>query len=212
MPTSLKISALAAAAALTAALAGCSTGGGSPSTPAASSSPASAATLVQRAHHEHGLLIYGNIPIQYLQPVIAAFNQLYPSIKVSETDLDDNAVFTKYEAEAAQGARTADLLIASAPAAWVQAEQNGVSAGVTHRVDQRAAPCIAPVRPRMKHEQRLRRGRHQHLADILELAHQPLACHWIVLCNRQPRYVDSQQPLHESFPFTRSVGTDYYVL
>ena len=131
MPTSLKISALAAAAALTAALAGCSTGGGSPSTPAASSSPASAATLVQRAHHEHGLLIYGNIPIQYLQPVIAAFNQLYPSIKVSETDLDDNAVFTKYEAEAAQGARTADLLIASAPAAWVQAEQNGVSAGVT---------------------------------------------------------------------------------
>src|SRR6266481_8011754 len=131
MPTSLKISALAAAAALAAALTGCSTGAGSPSTPAASSSPASAATLVQQAHHEHGLLIYGNIPIQYLQPVIAAFNQMYPFIKVSETDLDDNAVFTKYEAEAAQGARTADLLIASAPAAWVQAEQNGVSAGVT---------------------------------------------------------------------------------
>jgi iron(III) transport system substrate-binding protein len=40
-------------------------------------------------------------------------------------------VFSKYEAEAAQGARTADLLIASAPASWVQAEQNGVSAGVT---------------------------------------------------------------------------------
>jgi iron(III) transport system substrate-binding protein len=46
-------------------------------------------------------------------------------------DLSDNVVFSKYEAEAAQGARTADLLIASAPASWVQAEQNGVSAGVT---------------------------------------------------------------------------------
>jgi iron(III) transport system substrate-binding protein len=46
-------------------------------------------------------------------------------------DLSDNVVFSKYEAEAAQGARTADLLIASAPASWVQAEQNGVSADVT---------------------------------------------------------------------------------
>jgi iron(III) transport system substrate-binding protein len=132
MPASLKIGALAAAVALTAALTSCSTGGGSPAASSSvSSSPASAATLVQRAHHEHGLVIYGNIPVQYLQPVITVFNRQYPFIKVSETDLDDNAVFSKYEAEAAQGARTADLLIASAPAAWVQGEHNGVSAGVT---------------------------------------------------------------------------------
>ena len=131
MPASLKTSAVAAMAAVTAALAGCSTGGGSTSTPPASSSPASPATLVQRAHHEHGLVIYANIPIQYFKPVFTAFQQRYPFIKISETDLDDNVVFTKYEAEAAQGARTADLLIASAPASWVQAEQNGVSANVT---------------------------------------------------------------------------------
>jgi len=47
------------------------------------------------------------------------------------TTLDDNTVFSKYEAEAAQGARPADLLVASAPASWVQAEQNGVSANFT---------------------------------------------------------------------------------
>jgi iron(III) transport system substrate-binding protein len=131
VPTSLKISGLAAAVALTAALASCSTGGGSSSSPAVSSSPASASTLKQQAQAEHGLVIYANAPSQYFQPVVAAFNKQYPFIKVSVADLSDNVVFSKYEAEAAQGARTADLLIASAPASWVQAEQNGVGAGVT---------------------------------------------------------------------------------
>ena len=64
----------------------------------------------------------------------------------------------------------------------------------------------------MKHEQRLRRGRHQHLADVLELAHQSLACQWIVLCHRQPRYVDSQQPLHESLTFHEIVNRYYYIV
>ncbi len=131
MPASHKISALAVAAAVTAALTGCSTGGGSTSPPAASSSPTTIASLTQQARGEHGLVIYGNAPTQYFQPVITAFNKVYPRIKVAETTLADNTVFSKYEAEAAQGARTADLLVASAPASWVQAEQNGVSASVT---------------------------------------------------------------------------------
>lgn len=131
MPTLLKISGLAVAVALTAAVASCSTGGGSTSSSAATSSPASASTLKQQARTEHGLVIYANAPGQYFQPVVAAFNKQYPFIKVSVADLSDNVVFSKYEAEAAQGARTADLLIASAPASWVQAGQNGVSAGVT---------------------------------------------------------------------------------
>ena len=133
MPASLKISGLAAAVAVTAALTSCSTGGGSSSSSAVSSAPASASplsTLKQQAQREHGLVIYANAPAQYFQPVIAAFNKQYPFIKVSPADLNDNVVFSKYEAEAAQGARTADLLVASAPASWVQAEQNGVSAGV----------------------------------------------------------------------------------
>jgi iron(III) transport system substrate-binding protein len=94
-------------------------------------SPESTAALAQKAQGEKGLVIYGNVPGQYFKPVFDAFNKQYPNIKVSETDLDDNTVFSKYEAEAAQGARTADMLVASAPASWVQAEQNGVSADVT---------------------------------------------------------------------------------
>jgi iron(III) transport system substrate-binding protein len=131
VPAWQKFSALAAMAALAAVMTGCATGGGSPSTPAASASPETALNLKQQAQREHGLVIYGNAPTQYFQPVIAAFNKQYPFIKVSETTLADNTVFSKYEAEAAQGARTADLLVASAPASWVQAEQNGVTAGFT---------------------------------------------------------------------------------
>lgn len=112
---------------------GCAAGG-SPS-PASSgtgsASPASVASLKHQAAGEKGLVIYANVPPQYFQPVIAAFNKVYPGIRVSETDFNDNTVFSKYEAEAAQGARTADLLVASAPASWVQAEQNGVTASVT---------------------------------------------------------------------------------
>jgi iron(III) transport system substrate-binding protein len=132
VPSSLKISALAAAVVAAAALTSCSTGGGSSSSSSpAPSSPASVSTLKQQAQQEHGLVIYANAPEQYFQPVITAFTRQYPFIKVSVSDLSDDVVFSKYEAEAAQGARTADLLIASAPASWVQAEQNGVSAGVT---------------------------------------------------------------------------------
>jgi iron(III) transport system substrate-binding protein len=120
---------------LAAVLAGCSTGGGAAPAPGTSSAkaaaPASTAALTQQARKETGLVIYANVPTQYFQPVIAAFNKVYPFVRVSVTTLADNTIFSKYEAEAAQGARTADLLVASAPASWVQAEQNGVTAGVT---------------------------------------------------------------------------------
>jgi iron(III) transport system substrate-binding protein len=120
---------------LAAALDGCSTGGGSVATSSASDgltpSPASTAILAQQAQTEKGLVIYGNVPAEYFQPVVGAFNKLYPAIHVDVTTLDDNTVFSKYLAEAAQGARTADLLVASAPASWMQAEQNGVAANVT---------------------------------------------------------------------------------
>jgi iron(III) transport system substrate-binding protein len=132
MRKSPKASAIAVAAAVTAVLAGCTTGGGSSAAPTYSApSPASTAALAQQAQSEKGMVIYGNVPSDYFKPVIAAFNKQYPNIKISTTTLDDNAVFSKYEAEAAQGARSADLLVASAPASWVQAVQNGVGADIT---------------------------------------------------------------------------------
>jgi iron(III) transport system substrate-binding protein len=135
MRISGKAAACGITATLAAVLAGCSTGGSISPAPssasAATSSPASVATLTQQAKSEKGLVIYANAPTQYFQPVITAFNKAYPFIKVSVTTLADNTIFSKYEAEAAQGARTADLIVSSAPASWVQGEQNGVTADVT---------------------------------------------------------------------------------
>jgi iron(III) transport system substrate-binding protein len=88
-------------------------------------------TLERRAKSENGLVIYGNPPKPFFQPVIDAFGKQYPDIKVEFTDLGDNQTFSKYQSEAAQGARTADMVIASAPASWVQAVDNGVAANVT---------------------------------------------------------------------------------
>ena len=130
MRLSVKVAGIAALLSV-AAVSACSSGGASPVSSGKASPPASVSVLARQAQHEKGLMIYANAPAQYFQPVIAAFNKVYPSIKVSATTLDDNSVFSKYEAEAAQGARTADLLVASAPAVWVQAEQNGVTADLT---------------------------------------------------------------------------------
>jgi iron(III) transport system substrate-binding protein len=131
-----KAAVLGIAVTLATVLAGCETGGGTPAASSsagrhAPSSPAPIAALKQQAKTEKGLVIYANVPAQYFKPVIAAFNKVYPFIQVSVTNLEDNTIFSKYEAEAAQGARTADLLVASAPASWVQAERNGVAANVT---------------------------------------------------------------------------------
>jgi len=122
-----------AAAVLSVSLVACSSSGGSakPSGSGSAASPTSVADLAAKAKTEKGLVIYGNAPSAYLKPVLAAFEKAYPGIKATETDLTDNQVFSKYEAEAAQGARTADLVMASAPASWVQAVQNGVTANVT---------------------------------------------------------------------------------
>ncbi|MCU1686794.1 MAG: hypothetical protein JWQ81_7533 [Amycolatopsis sp.] len=124
---------IALAVVVAATLSACSSVGSGPAanTSSAAAAPVPIASLVDQAKSEKGLVMYTNAPVPYLQPVIDAFTKQYPGISVQPTNLSDNVVFSKYEAEAAQGARTADLVIASAPASWMQAEQNGVTAGVT---------------------------------------------------------------------------------
>jgi ABC-type Fe3+ transport system substrate-binding protein len=106
--------------------AACSTGASSaPSTGQANSAPQSIGKLLATSHQEHGLIVYGNAPAQYLQPVIKAFEQQYPWITVQDNDLSDFQVFSKYESEHAQGATSADLLIASGIGPWLEAEKLG---------------------------------------------------------------------------------------
>ena len=101
-------------AGLVIALAGCGSSGGSSTSGATASSPSSGAA----ASGSNALVIYGNPPPAQFKPVLDAFAKAYPSIKVSYSDQDDNVSFAKYRAEHAQGARTADIIIASSPLQW----------------------------------------------------------------------------------------------
>ena len=113
-----------------AVLAGC--GGGSVATTASpGASPASIDSLIAKSKSETGLVIYGNIPDTYFTPVTDGFKAAYPGINIQYSDLTDPEVFSKYQAERAQGARTADVLIASAPALWIQAETSGLISKIT---------------------------------------------------------------------------------
>ncbi len=91
----------------------------------------SVAMLVKASKKEDGLIIYGNPPAALWGPVLAAFNKLYPWIKVTPYDEGDAAAFSKYTAEHASGVRTADLIVASAPNLWVYASRTKLALDFT---------------------------------------------------------------------------------
>jgi iron(III) transport system substrate-binding protein len=64
------------------------------------------------------LVMYGNAPEPQFKPVLSAFAKAHPTISINYQDIDDNVAFSKYRAEHAQGARTADILMASSPTQW----------------------------------------------------------------------------------------------
>ncbi len=90
---------------------------------AAKSKPTPIAQLIKSSKEESGLIVYGNPPTANFKALVERFNAAYPWIKVTSYDLEDNTIFSKYASEAAQGVRTADVLIASAPNLWVYASQ-----------------------------------------------------------------------------------------
>jgi iron(III) transport system substrate-binding protein len=93
--------------------------------------PGPLAALIAQSKKESGIVVYGNPPPANFAAVVKKFNYYYPWIKVTEYDLDDNTIFSKYASEAAQGVRTADMLIASAPNLWVYAARKGFAADFT---------------------------------------------------------------------------------
>jgi iron(III) transport system substrate-binding protein len=87
--------------------------------------PGPLAGLIKQSKTESGIVVYGNPPSANFNALVDRFHYYYPWIKVTEYDLDDNTIFSKYASEAAQGVRTADMLIASAPNLWVYASRKG---------------------------------------------------------------------------------------
>jgi iron(III) transport system substrate-binding protein len=83
------------------------------------------AQLIQQSKKESGLVVYGNPPGANWKILAQKFQDKYSWIKTTEYDLEDNTIFSKYAAEAGQGSRTADLMIASAPNLWIYAHRKG---------------------------------------------------------------------------------------
>jgi iron(III) transport system substrate-binding protein len=121
----------AVATSLTVTAAACSssssTGSGSPAaaSSSATAAPLSQAALIAGSRQEKGLVIYSNALLTQMQHVTRAFQAKYPWIHVTVTDDEDPVIFSKYAAEHATGARTADILVASAPGLWVGAVAHG---------------------------------------------------------------------------------------
>lgn len=80
--------------------------------------PEDYAEIVEASKQEDGLLIYSNMAEYNWAPVIKAFNELYPWIKVQTLDLGSSEVFERYYSETASGSRTGDLLATGAVDAW----------------------------------------------------------------------------------------------
>jgi iron(III) transport system substrate-binding protein len=117
MPRKLTVAAFAAVVLLLAAVVAGAAG--------AAKKPGPLAGLIKQSKGESGIVVYGNPPTANFKALVDRFNYYYPWIKVTEYDLDDNTIFSKYASEAAQGVRTADMLIASAPNLWVYAHRKG---------------------------------------------------------------------------------------
>lgn len=92
---------------------GGSSGGGSSANTASGCSGSGSASAAKGQ-----VVMYGNSPVPQFQPVLDAFAKAYPGIHVTYSDVDDNVAFSKYRAEHAQGARTADIIMASSPQDW----------------------------------------------------------------------------------------------
>jgi len=99
------------------------TAGAAPAPAAKKPNPLTA--LIAQSKKESGLVFYGNPPAANFNVLLARFKARYSWIKTTAYDLEDNTIFSKYASEASQGARTADMLIASAPNLWVYAARNG---------------------------------------------------------------------------------------
>jgi iron(III) transport system substrate-binding protein len=86
--------------------------------------PADYAQILEASRAEQGLLVYSNFPASFWEPLLTAFSEAYPWIKV-ETANFDAELWEKYRLEAQQGVRTADIITTVAPEHWVSFVEEG---------------------------------------------------------------------------------------
>ena len=74
--------------------------------------------VAQSKNEKDGLSVYSIMSETNWKPVLAAFSAKYPWINVTTKDMGTTETFETYYTETAGGARSADMIITSAPDGW----------------------------------------------------------------------------------------------
>lgn len=88
--------------------------------------PSDYSTLISQAEKEGSLRIYTNLSEDNIGPVIKAFNERYPAIKVESLEMGPSEAFSRYRAEVGTNIASADLLISNTIVDWLAAVKDGL--------------------------------------------------------------------------------------
>lgn len=101
-------------------------GGANEGATAAAGAAGDNSALVEASRGEtEGVFVYSIMSESNWAPVIQGFNAKYPWIKVTTSDLGAYEVFERYYTESAGNARTADIIITTAPDGWTNFVNRG---------------------------------------------------------------------------------------
>jgi iron(III) transport system substrate-binding protein len=80
---------------------------------------------IEASHDENTLVVYGNPSADQWTPVLEAFNEAYPWIEVETFDLSGAEAFQRYLTEEATGSATADVIVNTDGAGWLDLVSRG---------------------------------------------------------------------------------------
>ena len=83
------------------------------------------AAAVEASKSENKLVVYGNPSQDQWTPLLAAFNEKYPWIQVETFDLGGAEAFQRYLSEEATGTPTADVIVNTDGAGWLDLVERG---------------------------------------------------------------------------------------
>lgn len=81
--------------------------------------------VVDASRDEASLVVYGNPSADQWAPVLDVFHERYPWISVETFDLGGTEAFQRYLSEEATGARTADVIVNTDGAGWLDLVERG---------------------------------------------------------------------------------------
>lgn len=85
--------------------------------------------LVAASRRESGLRVYSNMAEYNWREILEGFKRRYPWIRVETLDMGPTEAFERYYAETSARRASADMIVSSAPDAWLRFAQRRAAAG-----------------------------------------------------------------------------------